>query len=81
MKKFAELLDRLSYTPSRNGKLTLLQDYFRTTADPDLGFALSAFTDKLPLRVPLRNIITILSETRFDPVLYRLSRYYVGASS
>ncbi len=81
MKKFAELLDRLSYTPSRNGKLTLLQDYFRTTADPDRGFALAAFTDKLPLRVPLRKIITILSETRFDPVLYRLSRDYVGDSA
>ena len=81
MKKFAELLDRLSYTPSRNGKLTLLQDYFRTTADPDRGFALAAFTDKLPLRLPLRKIITILSETRFDPVLYRLSRDYVGDSA
>ena len=27
MKTFARLLDRLSFTPSRNGKLTLLRDY------------------------------------------------------
>ena len=29
MQRFAELLDRLVLTPSRNGKLTLLVDYFR----------------------------------------------------
>ena len=29
MKAFAELLDRLSYTPARNAKLRLMADYFR----------------------------------------------------
>ena len=34
MNRFAELLDRLVLTPSRNGKLTLLADYFRDDAGP-----------------------------------------------
>jgi DNA ligase-1 len=39
VRAFAELLDRLSLTPSRNGKLTLLTDYFRTVEpDPDRGW-------------------------------------------
>ena len=37
MKGFAELLDRLAYTPSRNDKLRLLADYFAATPDPDRG--------------------------------------------
>ena len=32
MKAFASLLDRLTYTPSRNGKLTLMRNYFRVDA-------------------------------------------------
>ena len=42
MNRFAELLDRLVLTPSRNGKLTLLTDYFRAVEDPDRGLALAA---------------------------------------
>ena len=45
MKAFARLLDRLVLAPSRNGKLTLLVDYFRNTPDPDRGYALAALTD------------------------------------
>ena len=47
MKSFAALLDRLLYTPSRNGKLRLLADYFRRTPDPDRGWALAALTGSL----------------------------------
>ena len=47
MKRFAALLDRLVYTPSRNGKLRLLADYFRRTPDPDRGWALAALTGVL----------------------------------
>jgi DNA ligase-1 len=50
MKPFAELLDRLAYTPSRNDKLRLLADYFATTPDPDRGYALAALTDGLFFR-------------------------------
>jgi len=42
VKAFAELLDRLAYTPSRNDKLRLLADYFAGAPDPDRGFALAA---------------------------------------
>ena len=78
MKAFAILLDRLSYTASRNDKLKLLRNYFLATPDPDRGFALAALTDEMPLSIPLRRIITDLSATRFDPVLFKFSRDYVG---
>jgi DNA ligase-1 len=75
---FAILLDTLSTTPSRNGKLKLLVDYFRAAPDPDRGFALAALTDGLFPRLPLRRSLAALLETRVDPVLYALSRDYVG---
>jgi DNA ligase 1 len=78
MKAFAILLDRLSYTSSRNGKLTLLRNYFLATPDPDRGYALAALTDTMPLNIPLRRVLTDLSGSRFDPVLFKLSRDYVG---
>ncbi|MDQ8700477.1 cisplatin damage response ATP-dependent DNA ligase [Hyphomicrobium sp. LHD-15] len=78
MQAFALLLDTLTTTPSRKGKLTLLVDYFRTAPDPDRGFALAALTDGLFPRLPLRRSLATLLETRVDPVLYALSRDYVG---
>ena len=47
MNRFAELLDRLAYEPGRNNKLRLMTDYFRTTPDPERGFALAALTGAL----------------------------------
>jgi DNA ligase-1 len=78
VKAFAELLDRLAYTPSRNDKLRLLADYFAATPDPDRGFALAALTDGLFFRLPVRRILTELLGPRVDPVLFDLSRDYVG---
>ena len=78
MKGFAELLDRLAYTPSRNDKLRLLADYFATTPDPNRGWALAALTDGLFFRLPIRRILTETIEPRVDPVLFGLSRDYVG---
>jgi DNA ligase-1 len=78
MQRFAGLINRLVYTPSRNRKLDALAEYFRTTADPDRGYALAALTDGLFLRLPLRRILAELLEPHVDPVLYRLSRDYVG---
>ena len=78
MKEFAELLDRLAYTPSRNDKLRLLADYFASTPDPDRGLALAALTDGLFFRLPLRRILTEMLASRVDPVLFDLSRDYVG---
>ncbi|MGE0024919.1 MAG: cisplatin damage response ATP-dependent DNA ligase, partial [Hyphomicrobium sp.] len=45
---------------------------------PDRGFALAALTDGLFPRLPLRRSLATLLETRVDPVLYALSRDYVG---
>lgn len=78
MHAFALLLDTLTTTPSRKGKLALLVDYFRSAPDPDRGFALAALTDGLFPRLPLRRSLATLLETRVDPVLYALSRDYVG---
>lgn len=78
MKAFATLLDRLVYSPSRNTKLQLLQDYFRNTPDPDRGWALAALTDGLPFSFPVRRTIMELMEQRLDAELFRLSRDYVG---
>ena len=78
MKRFAELLDRLVYTPSRNDKLRLLADYLRATPDPDRGWALAALTDGLLFRLPIRRILGEMIEARIDPVLFGLSRDYVG---
>ena len=44
MRAFAELLDRLSLTASRNAKLVLLRDYLLATPDTDRGWALAALT-------------------------------------
>jgi DNA ligase 1 len=78
VKAFAELLDRLAYTPSRNDKLRLLAAYFAAAPDPDRGYALAALTDGLFFRLPVRRILSELLGPRVDPVLFDLSRDYVG---
>jgi DNA ligase-1 len=78
MRAFAHLLDGLVYTQSRNRKVALLGHYFRVTPDPDRGWALAALTDGVPIRLPLRRMLTDLVGRFIDPVLYRLSRDYVG---
>ena len=78
MKAFADLLDRLSYSPGRNTKLRLMREYFEATPDPDRGWALAALTDGLPFSFPVRRTIMELMERRVDAELFRLSRDYVG---
>lgn len=78
MQRFANLVDRLAYTQSRNRKLSLLTEYFLTTPDPDRGWALAALTDGLPLRIPLRRLLPEILDEIVDPVLYHLSRDYIG---
>jgi ATP-dependent DNA ligase len=81
VERFAELIDRLVYSGSRNAKLRLIENYFRLTPDPDRGYALAVLTDGLPLRLPYRRIVAELVEPFVDPVLHRLSRDYVGDSA
>ena len=78
MKPFAQLLERLVYTRSRNAKLKLIADYLTATPDPDRGWALAALTGELEFRSVKPGIIKALVEERVDPVLFRMSRSYVG---
>jgi DNA ligase 1 len=78
MKEFSTLLDRLTYTPQRNGKLRLMTAYFRTAQDPDRGYALAALTDGLSLRLPVRRLLSDMMAPKIDAELFRLSRDYVG---
>ncbi|MEL6209461.1 MAG: ATP-dependent DNA ligase, partial [Pseudomonadota bacterium] len=78
MNRFANLLDRLILTPSRNGKIALLVDYFATTPDPARGWAVAAITGGLDIRGIKAGAIRQLAEQHIDPVLFRLSYDYVG---
>jgi DNA ligase-1 len=78
MNRFAELLDRLAYEPSRNNKLRLMIDYFRSTGDPERGWALAALTGGLNFPHAKAGLIRSLIAERTDPVLFELSYDYVG---
>ena len=78
MNRFAELLDRLTYEPGRNAKLRLMTDYFRSTSDPERGWALAALTGDLSFPHAKAGLIRSLIAERTDPVLFELSYDYVG---
>lgn len=78
MKAFAELLERLVYTRSRNDKLRILADYLRDTPDPDRGWALAALTDATDFPAVKSSTVRDAVAQRVDPVLLKLSREYVG---
>jgi DNA ligase-1 len=78
MRAFAELLDRLSLTGSRNAKLTLVRDYLAGTPDPDRGWALAALTGDLSFNAAKPAFIRKAVEARMDPTLFRWSYDYVG---
>ncbi|OYW22067.1 MAG: ATP-dependent DNA ligase [Sphingomonas sp. 12-62-6] len=78
MRRFADLLDALIYTRSRNAKLKLIADYVRAVPDPDRGWAMAALTGDLDIPAVKPAIIRALIEARVDPVLFRMSRDYVG---
>jgi DNA ligase-1 len=78
VRAFSQLLDSLIYTRSRNAKLKLIADYLAATRDPDRGWAMAALTGDLNLPAVKPAIIRGMVEERVDPVLFRLSRDYVG---
>ena len=78
MNRFAALLDRLAYEHGRNAKLRLLVDHFRTTPDPERGYALAALTGSLSFRYAKPGLIRTLIAERTDPTLFELSYDYVG---
>ncbi|MEL7482346.1 MAG: cisplatin damage response ATP-dependent DNA ligase, partial [Pseudomonadota bacterium] len=78
MQAFATLLERLVLTPSRNGKIRLLEAYFRETPDSARGWALAAITRDLDIPSVKAGAIRKIVEARMDPELFRLSYDYVG---
>jgi DNA ligase-1 len=78
MNAFAQLLDRLGFEPSRNGKLRLMTEFFRQTADPDRGYALAALTGALSFKLAKPGLVRALIAARVDPVLFALSYDFVG---
>ena len=78
MRAFAELIDRLIYTRSRNAKVALIGEYLKATPDPDRGWALAGLTGELDLAALKPAQIRSMIEDRVDPVLFRMSREYVG---
>ncbi len=81
MRAFADLLDSLIYTRSRNAKLKRIGDYLRATPDPDRGWAMAALTGTLDLPAVKPALLRALIEARVDPVLYAMSRDFVGDSA
>jgi len=78
VKPFARLLERLTFTPQRNGKLRLLAHYFATTPDPDRGIGLAALTGGLSLRHAKPALLRELVTERVDPELFAMSYDFVG---
>ncbi|HCI48097.1 MAG TPA: ATP-dependent DNA ligase [Rhodospirillaceae bacterium] len=78
MKAFADLLDKLILTPSRNGKLRLMADYFANVPDPDRGWALAALTGNLSFKNAKAGLVRELISERVDPELFRWSYDFVG---
>lgn len=78
MRAFSQLLDDLVYTRSRNTKLKLIGDYLKETPDPDRGYGLAALTATLDIPHVKPSAIRGLVEERIDPVLFYMSRDYVG---
>ncbi|MBC9246223.1 cisplatin damage response ATP-dependent DNA ligase [Paracoccus sp. 11-3] len=78
MKAFANLLERLAFTPARNAKLQLLRHYLMATPDPDRGYALAALTGDLKLRAVTPGLLRGLMAQRVDEQLFSLSYDFVG---
>ena len=78
MRRFADLLERLAFTPQRLGKLRLLRDHFAAVPDPDRGVALAALTGGLDIRGVKPAMLRALVAERLDEELFALSYDYVG---
>ena len=78
MKAFSNLLADLILTSSRNRKLSLLVDYFKSTPDPDRGYALAALTGSLNFKNIKASFFKQLIKERQDEYLFDLSYDYIG---
>src|SRR5271165_6623557 len=78
MQAFADLLERLVFTPGRNAKIALLHRYFATQHDPDRGIGLAAITGELAFATAKAGLIRDLAAAGTDPELFAWSYDYVG---
>ena len=78
MEAFSNLLSDLILTGSRNRKISLLVEYFSTTADPDRGYALAALTGTLNFKNIKSSLFKELIKEKQDGYLFDLSYDYVG---
>ncbi|WED42039.1 cisplatin damage response ATP-dependent DNA ligase [Legionella cardiaca] len=78
MEKFAQLLNSLYFAYSHLKKVSLLNEFFATTPDPDRGYALAILADTLEFPTFGRALIKELMQERIDPYLFALSNDYVG---
>ncbi|MBB5224099.1 DNA ligase-1 [Amaricoccus macauensis] len=78
MRRFADLLERLAFTPARNGKLRLIVDYLREAPDPDRGWGIAAITRDLKLDAVKPALLRSLATERVDAELFALSYDFVG---
>ena len=78
MKAFSNLLADLILTSSRNRKLSLLVDYFKSTPDPDRGYTLAALTGSLNFKNIKASFFKEIIKERHDEYLFDLSYDYVG---
>jgi len=75
---FADLLERLAFTPQRLRKLDHLRQFFAAQPDPERGLALAALTGDLGLRAVTPSLLRGLASDRLDPDLFAISYDFVG---
>jgi DNA ligase-1 len=78
MKAFADLLERLLFSPGRLTKIALLKHYFETRPDPERGYALAAMAGALDFPGAKSATLRGLAEARSDSELFALSYDFVG---
>jgi DNA ligase-1 len=78
LKAFADLLERLLFSPARNTKISLLRAYFETRPDPERGYALAAIASALDFPGAKPATLRAMAEARTDPALFNLSYDFVG---
>ena len=74
MKAFASLLDRLTLTPQRNGKIRLMVDYMASVPDPERGYGVAAITRDLSIASVKPAMLRALMAERMDEVLRGMRR-------
>ena len=78
MRAFAALLERLAFTPQRNGKIAHLKQFFATSPDPARGLALAALTGDLGLKAVTPSLLRGLASAQVDAQLFAISYDFVG---